>query len=100
MTLTEAVQRVVTKHGGIRAAERATGVDKGFMSRLLRGLKTAPRAETLTKLGLRSVPLYEAADECMHPDCSCPSKERCRLAPGVTGPDAQTFSPQSPMGEK
>lgn len=63
LTLEQAVRSVVEKHGGIRAAERATGVDKGFMSRLMRGLKTAPSDDTLARLGLRSVPLYEVEDD-------------------------------------
>lgn len=58
MKLEEAVQTVVDKHGGVRAASRATGVDKAFISRLLRGGKTAPSDETLNKLGLEAVPLY------------------------------------------
>lgn len=58
ITLEEAVQNVVDTHGGIRAAARATGVDKAFISRLLRGLKTEPSEETLNKLGLEAVPLY------------------------------------------
>jgi hypothetical protein len=58
-TLEAAVQAVVERHGGIRAASRATGVDKAFISRLLRGHKTAPSDETLNLLGLRAVPLYE-----------------------------------------
>lgn len=59
LTLEKAVLRVVKEHGGIRAASRATGVDKAFISRLLRGLKTAPSDDTLNKLGLKAVPLYE-----------------------------------------
>jgi transcriptional regulator with XRE-family HTH domain len=59
MTLEAAVQAVVKKHGGVRAAERATGVDKSFISRLMNGHKVAPSAETLEALGLRAVPLYE-----------------------------------------
>ena len=59
MTLEAAVQAVVAKHGGVRAAERATGVDKSFISRLMNGHKVAPSAETLEALGLRAVPLYE-----------------------------------------
>ena len=58
ITLEEAVRSIVDKHGGVRAAARATGVDKAFISRLLRGLKTAPSEETLHKLGLEAVPLY------------------------------------------
>lgn len=58
ITLEEAVQAIVDKHGGIRAAARETGVDKAFISRLLSGHKTAPSEETLNKLGLGAVPLY------------------------------------------
>jgi len=59
VTLDAAVRAVVAKHGGVRAAERATGVDKSFISRLMRGEKVNPSAETLSALGLRAVPLYE-----------------------------------------
>lgn len=59
MTLEEAVRLAVEWHGGVRATERATGVDKSFISRLMRGEKVNPSTETLTALGLRAVPLYE-----------------------------------------
>ena len=59
VTLDAAVGDVVARHGGVRAAERATGVDKSFIGRLMRGQKVAPSAETLEALGLRAVPLYE-----------------------------------------
>ena len=59
VTLDAAVAAVVARHGGVRASERATGVDKSFISRLMRGQKVAPSAETLGALGLRAVPLYE-----------------------------------------
>lgn len=59
VTLDAAVAAVVACHGGVRAAERATGVDKSFISRLMNGHKVAPSAETLEALGLRAVPLYE-----------------------------------------
>lgn len=58
-TLDEAVREVVARHGGVRAAERATGVDKSFISRLMNGRKVHPSADTLKALRLRSVPLYE-----------------------------------------
>ena len=67
MTLEAAVRTVVAKHGGVRAAERATGVDKSFISRLMNGHKVAPSAETLEAMGLRSVPLYEVLKR---PNCS------------------------------
>ena len=48
------------KHAALKAAdERATGVDKSFISRLMNGHKVAPSAETLEAMGLRAVPLYE-----------------------------------------
>ena len=59
VTLEQAVSNVVARHGGVRAAQRATGVDKSFISRLMNGYKVAPSAETLEALGLRAVPLYE-----------------------------------------
>ena len=67
MTLEAAVRTVVAKHGGVRAAERATGVDKSFISRLMNGHKVAPSAETLEAMGLRAVPLYEVLKR---PNCS------------------------------
>lgn len=63
LTLEEAVSKVVTEHGGIRATERAIGIDKSFLSRLMRGEKTNPSDETLEKLGLRAVPRYERIKE-------------------------------------
>ena len=59
VTLEDAVAEIVIRHGGVRAAERATGIDKSFISRLMNGHKVAPSAETLRALGLRAVPLYE-----------------------------------------
>ena len=60
VTLETAVQTIVKRHGGVRAAARETGVDKSFISRLMNGHKVAPSAETLQALGLRAAaPLYE-----------------------------------------
>lgn len=58
-TLEQAVAIIVKRHGGIRAAQRATGVDKAFISRLMRGLKVHPSDDTLAKLGLKATPRYE-----------------------------------------
>jgi len=58
VTLDAAVRGIVEKHGGVRAAASATGVDKSFISRLLNGKKTAPSDETLRKLGLHAAPMY------------------------------------------
>ena len=59
VTLESAMRTVVERHGGVRAAERATGVDKSFISRLMNGKNVHPSAQTLRALGLRAVPLYE-----------------------------------------
>lgn len=59
VTLEVAVSAIVKDYGGIRATERATGIDKGFICRLMNGKKTSPSDETLLRLGLRPVPLYE-----------------------------------------
>ena len=58
-TLVDAMSLLVNIHGGVRACERATGIDKSFISRLMRGEKVSPSAKTLQALGLRAVPLYE-----------------------------------------
>lgn len=67
MTLEDAVAAVVHQHGGIRAAERATGIDKSFLSRMMRGLKTHPSDDTLAKLGLQAVPRYVRIPSALHP---------------------------------
>jgi cobalamin biosynthesis protein CbiG len=59
VTLEVAVKTVVDRHGGVRAAAEATGVDKSFISRLMNGHKTHPSDATLKALGLSAVPLYE-----------------------------------------
>lgn len=63
VTLEEAVKSVIDRHGGVRAASRATGVDRSFISRLMSGKKVSPSDETLNALGLRAVPLYEILNE-------------------------------------
>lgn len=62
VTLKQAVRNVVSFYGGVRAASEATGVDKSFISRLMNGKKVHPSDETLRKLGLKSVPLYQVID--------------------------------------
>lgn len=56
--LSEAIAAVVAKHGGVRATARATGVDVGYISRLMLGSKTSPGEDTLRKLGLTEIRLY------------------------------------------
>jgi len=59
ITLDAAVRNIVMLYGGVRSASRVTGVDKAFISRLMNGKKVSPSAETLARLGLKAVPLYE-----------------------------------------
>ena len=85
MSLEDAVRAVVAKHGGVRAAERATGVDKSFISRLMNRHKVAPSEETLRLLGLRAVPLYEVFDAAAQPQQAAaiprePTESMCRAA--------------------
>jgi len=52
MKLTHAVDLVIRRHGGLNRAAEATGVDRGYLSRLRSGQKRAPSPETLERLGL------------------------------------------------
>lgn len=85
VTLEAAVRSVVAKHGGVRAAERATGIDKSFISRLMNGHKVAPSAETLESLGLRAVPLYEVLKRPNGPVKRAPDQKPAD-APAVRAP--------------
>ena len=51
----KAAARLIKRHGGIRPAARASGIDPGYLYRLRHGQKTCPGPETLAALGLRSV---------------------------------------------
>lgn len=58
-TLQHRITELVTEHGGLRAAARATQIDPAFLSRLRRGKKLNPSDATLEKLGLiRGVVYY------------------------------------------
>ena len=57
--LQHAVEAIVHKHGGVRAAARAIGVNYAYLSRLRTGEKCNPTATVLRKLGLRKVVSYE-----------------------------------------
>lgn len=57
-TLAERVRHLERKHGGLRAAARAVGIDAGYLMRLRDGEKTHPSNTTLEKLGLRKEVTY------------------------------------------
>jgi len=47
-----AAERLVKFYGGIRPAARATGLDHGYLYHLLRGNKSNPSDDVLSKLGI------------------------------------------------
>jgi hypothetical protein len=57
--LTEAVQRAIDKHGGLRAAARALDINWAYLWRLHRGEKRNPTTKVLRKLKLRKIVLFE-----------------------------------------
>lgn len=59
MNIQTAVKAIVAKHGGVRVAARAIGVNYAYLSRLQSGEKCNPTDAVLRKLGLRKVVSYE-----------------------------------------
>lgn len=57
-TLQTAVEALIRKHDGLRAAARAIGIDAGYLSRLRTGKRTDPSDEQLFKLGLERRVIY------------------------------------------
>jgi hypothetical protein len=53
-TLKQCIDRLIVKHGGLRAAARASGLDAGYLSRLQSGSKEHPSERTLRALGIES----------------------------------------------
>jgi molybdenum-dependent DNA-binding transcriptional regulator ModE len=59
-TLDVWLRKLIDKHGSVRKAAEATGIDHAYFWRLLDGEKTNPSEETLEKLNLREAyVLYE-----------------------------------------
>ncbi len=50
--IVSAARSLVKRHGGLRAAARATGIDAAYLCRLRAGLKLNPGPTVLLKLGL------------------------------------------------
>lgn len=61
-TLQSAVDRLIRKHGSVRAAARVLRIDHVYLWRLAKGDKDNPSAALLKKLRLRKVVAYEWAD--------------------------------------
>ena len=53
ITLIEALQALIEKHGSQANAAVETGINKTYFSRMVNGIKDWPSDETLVSLGLR-----------------------------------------------
>jgi transcriptional regulator with XRE-family HTH domain len=61
MTLSQCIDRLVKKHGGVRALARAAGIDAGYVTRLRNGDKSEPSDTMLAALGLERVVTYKVS---------------------------------------
>jgi hypothetical protein len=52
------VAELIEKHGGLRIAARAIGINYTYLSRLGKGQKTEPTDTVLKKLGLKRAVIY------------------------------------------
>ena len=52
-TVADAIETLMKRHGGLRAAARAIQMDPSYLSRLRAGKQRRPGPQTLKKLGLR-----------------------------------------------
>lgn len=58
LTLSQAVERLIKKYGGVRALARASGVDPGYISKLREGRMTNPSEHVLFALGIMRKTTY------------------------------------------
>lgn len=65
MQIKTRIDQLVHKHGTLRGAARATGVDVGYLSRLRKGSKAQPSDEVLERLGLQRVVSYRLSGATM-----------------------------------
>ena len=59
VTLKRRVYELFSEHGSMRLAAKAVGLDHAYLYRLCAGTKENPSDETLGKLSLRKVVIYE-----------------------------------------
>jgi hypothetical protein len=62
ISLAARIDELLHQFGSLRAAAKATRIDTAYLSRLQSGIKTNPSEDTLQKLGLRRVVMYEVVD--------------------------------------
>jgi hypothetical protein len=58
MTLAQCIERLVKRHGGVRAVARTAGIDPGYVTRLRNGERAEPGDAVLAALGLERVVTY------------------------------------------
>lgn len=63
VTIRQRADELVDRHGGVRRAARAIGIDDAYFSRLRDGQKKEPSARVLRKLGLTRVVTYRRRRE-------------------------------------
>jgi hypothetical protein len=63
MSLGAVVQEAIKKHGGVRAAARALDTSAPYLSRLARGIQSAPSAKLLRRMGVRRITVYTRTGE-------------------------------------
>jgi hypothetical protein len=61
--LQRATRALIDRHGGLRAAAKATGLDPGYLSHLRHGKKSNPGEDVLRILGLKRSVIYHTADD-------------------------------------
>ncbi len=59
MDIRKRIIELEAEHAGLRAASRATGIDKAYLCRLKSGEDNYPGTTTLEKLGLIRIITYE-----------------------------------------
>lgn len=58
-TLAQCIERLIKKHGSLRALSRAANIDAGYISRLRSGEKTDPGLRILAALGIEQTVTYK-----------------------------------------
>ena len=53
-----AAKKLISSHGTLTAAARASGIDAGYLCRIAQGKHPQPGDETLRKLGIRRRVIY------------------------------------------
>lgn len=58
MTLQQAIEVVIKKHGGLRKAAQSTKTDVGYLCNMRKGRKTNPDDIHLERMGIERIVIY------------------------------------------